>query len=133
MPREQGSFNLSFTGQRILMGKPDLDGHGIGAKVMALAPRDVEADMTYMGLRKSCEYVARVTVDEDIHAVGLGIPSDSDTELVRRHEGRTIKVFVGGPITVEDYEQLKTFSAASIFIARMEFKDVVRTIELERS
>jgi methylmalonyl-CoA mutase C-terminal domain/subunit len=133
MPREQRSFKLSFTGKRILMGKPDLDGHGIGAKVIALALRDVEADMTYMGLRKSREYVPRLTVDEDIDAVGRGIPSGSDTELVRRHEGGTIKVFVGETITVEDYEQLKTFGVASIFVARMEFKDVVRTIELERS
>jgi methylmalonyl-CoA mutase C-terminal domain/subunit len=115
------------------VGEPDLDGHGIGAKVIALALRDVEADMTYMGLRKSREYVARVTVGEDIDAVGLGIPSGSDTELVRRHGGGNIKVFVGGTITVEDYEQLKTLGATSIFMARMEFRDVVGTIGLERS
>jgi methylmalonyl-CoA mutase C-terminal domain/subunit len=133
MPGEQRSFKLCSTGKRILIAEPDPDGHGIGAKVIALAPRDVEADMTYMGLRKSREYVVRVTVKEDIDAVGLGAPSGIYTEPVRRYGGGNMKVFVGRTIAVEDYEQLKTLGVASACLARVEFKDVVRTIELERS
>src|SRR3989304_3082785 len=68
-------------GKRVLIAKPGLDGHDVGAKVIALALRDAGADVIYTGLRKSPEAIARVAVDEDVHAVGLSVLSGSHQEL----------------------------------------------------
>lgn len=77
----------NLKGKRILIAKPGLDGHDIGAKIVALALRDAGAEVIYTGLRKSPDYIARVAVDEDVHAVGLSIPSGSHCELVRQVVG----------------------------------------------
>ena len=69
-------------GKRILIAKPGLDGHDVGAKVIALALRDAGAEVIYTGLRKTPDYVARVAVDEDVDAVGLSVLSGSHRDLV---------------------------------------------------
>ena len=73
---------MNLKGKRILIAKPGLDGHDVGAKVIALALRDAGADVIYTGLRKSPEQIARVAIDEDVDAVGLSILSGSHNELV---------------------------------------------------
>ena len=71
-------------GKRILVAKPGLDGHDIGAKIIALALRDAGAEVIYTGLRKTPDYIARIAVDEDVDAVGLSILSGSHYELVQQ-------------------------------------------------
>lgn len=44
---------LPLSGRRILIGKPGLDGHDIGAKIVALTLRDAGAEVIYTGLRRS--------------------------------------------------------------------------------
>jgi len=39
--------------KRILIGKPGLDGHDIGAKIIALTLRNAGAEVIYTGLRRS--------------------------------------------------------------------------------
>ncbi|MBI4203909.1 MAG: cobalamin B12-binding domain-containing protein, partial [Betaproteobacteria bacterium] len=60
-------------GKRILIAKPGLDGHDVGAKVIALALRDAGAEVIYTGLRKSPEQIARVAIEEGVDAVGLSV------------------------------------------------------------
>ena len=44
-------------GKRILIGKPGLDGHDIGAKIIALTLRNAGAEVIYTGLRRSPEQI----------------------------------------------------------------------------
>ncbi len=44
---------MNLAKKRILIAKPGLDGHDVGAKVIALALRDAGADIMYTGLRRS--------------------------------------------------------------------------------
>ena len=83
-------------GKRILIGKPGLDGHDIGAKIIALTLRDAGAEVIYTGLRRSPEQIARVAVDEGVDAVGLSILSGSHRELV---EDVSPGCASGGPAT----------------------------------
>ncbi len=76
---------MSLAGKRILVAKPGLDGHDIGAKIITLALRDAGADVIYTGLRKSPDYIARVAVDEDVDALGLSILSGSHQNCWPRH------------------------------------------------
>jgi methylmalonyl-CoA mutase C-terminal domain/subunit len=119
-------------GTRVLIAKPGLDGHDVGAKIIALALRDAGAEVIYTGLRKAPDYIARVAVDEDVDAVGLSILSGSHCELVgqvvaellARNAG-DIPLFVGGTIPVEDREQLARLGVRAIFTAEMELTDVI--------
>lgn len=61
---------MSLMSRRILIAKPGLDGHGVGAKVIALTLRDAGAEVICAGLRKSPSYIARVAVEEDVDAEG---------------------------------------------------------------
>lgn len=122
----------SLKGKRILIAKPGLDGHDIGAKIIALALRDAGAEVIYTGLRKSPGYVARVAVDEDVDAVGLSLLSGSHKELVAETiqelqalNAGDIPLFVGGTIPAEDRAALMDAGVVGIFTADMRLDDVI--------
>lgn len=126
---------MSLQGKRILVGKPGLDGHDAGAKVIALTLRDAGAEVIYTGLRKTPDYIARVAVDEDVDAVGLSILSGSHNELVRLTRDRLnelgaghVQIFVGGTIPKHDYDELRSRGVTAIFTAEMPLDEVVATI-----
>lgn len=125
----------SLRRKRILIAKPGLDGHDVGAKVVALALRDAGADVIYTGLRRSAEYIARVAVDEGVDAVGLSILSGSHLDLVaqtrealRSADADDVVVFVGGTIPADDHEPLKALGVADVFTAEDRLDDVVRRV-----
>ncbi len=124
-----------LAGKRILIGKPGLDGHDIGAKIIALTLRDAGAEVIYTGLRRSPEQIARVAVDEGVDALGLSILSGSHKELVgdvfaRLHDlnADDIKVFVGGTIPREDQQELRDLGVAGVYTADMHLDDVVSAL-----
>lgn len=122
-------------GRRILIGKPGLDGHDIGAKIIALALRNAGAEVIYTGLRRSPQQIAQVAVDEGVDAVGLSILSGSHKELVadviaqlRALKAHDLKVFVGGTIPVEDRAHLRELGVSAVFTADMPLEQVVKTL-----
>lgn len=122
-------------GKRIVVAKPGLDGHDVGAKIIALTLRDAGADVIYTGLRRTPDYIARVAVDEDADALGLSILSGSHNALVAatmeslRALGRgDMKVFVGGTIPAHDHETLRSLGVSAIYTAEMKLEDVVGSL-----
>jgi len=122
-------------GKRILVAKPGLDGHDIGAKIVALALRNAGAEVIYTGLRKSPQHIVRVAVDEGADAVGLSILSGSHCELVRQVMDRLqdagagdIQVFVGGTIPEADHAQLRERGVRGIYTSDMPLEQVVRDL-----
>ncbi len=127
-----------LAGKRILVGKPGLDGHDIGAKIIALRLRDAGAEVIYTGLRRSPAQIAQVAVDEGVDAVGLSILSGSHKELVhdvlaelRERKAGDVKVFVGGTIPGEDHAVLQALGVAAIFTADMSLDSVVARLASE--
>ena len=125
----------ALRGKRILIAKPGLDGHDVGAKVIALALRDAGADVIYTGLRKSPGYIARVAVDEDVDAVGLSILSGSHVELVKETFQQLaamgaddVVVFVGGTIPDEDRAALQAIGVKGVFTSEMRLDDVIAAV-----
>lgn len=125
----------ALRGKRIIIAKPGLDGHDVGAKVIALTLRDAGADVIYTGLRRTPEYIARMAVDEDVDALGISILSGSHCELVaatmdqlRRLGGEDIKVFLGGTIPAHDHVQLRDLGVVDIYTADMKLDDVVESL-----
>ena len=124
-----------LAGKRILIGKPGLDGHDIGAKIIALTLRNAGAEVIYTGLRKSPDQIVRIAVDEGVDALGLSILSGSHKELVsdvfeQLHalKAGDIKVFLGGTIPAEDQPGLLALGVTSIFTADMQLDVVVATL-----
>jgi methylmalonyl-CoA mutase, C-terminal domain len=125
-------------GKRIVVAKPGLDGHDIGAKVIALALRDAGAEVIYTGLRKSAQHIARIAVDEGVDAVGLSILSGSHVELVRqvveelrKLEAGDIKVFVGGTIPADDVEPLKGMGVRAVYTSEQPLAAVIENLARE--
>ncbi|MCA0324756.1 MAG: cobalamin B12-binding domain-containing protein [Proteobacteria bacterium] len=124
-----------LAGRRILVGKPGLDGHDIGAKIIALALRDAGAEVIYTGLRRSPDQIAQVAVDEGVDAVGLSILSGSHKELVAdvvseltKRNASGVKLFVGGTIPGKDREHLHALGVAAVFTADMPLDTVVQQL-----
>ncbi|MBV8247861.1 MAG: cobalamin B12-binding domain-containing protein [Comamonas sp.] len=121
--------------KRILIGKPGLDGHDIGAKIIALTLRNAGAEVIYTGLRRSPAQIAQIAIDEGVDAVGLSILSGSHKELVadvmaqlREMNAADVKVFVGGTIPVEDHESLRLLGVSAVFTADMPLDKVVASL-----
>jgi methylmalonyl-CoA mutase C-terminal domain/subunit len=131
---------MNLARKRILIAKPGLDGHDVGAKIIALALRDAGADIIYTGLRRSPEYIVKVAVEEDVDMIGLSILSGSHKELVeeviarlKEADADDIKVFVGGTIPREDHEILIKAGVSGVFTNEMKIAAVVTEIHRQLS
>ncbi len=127
---------MTLAGKRILIAKPGLDGHDVGAKVIALALRDAGADVIYTGLRQSPEQVVNAAVQEDVDAIGLSVLSGAHNDLVAEtmallHEmaGGEIKVFVGGTIPADDRAALLQRGCSGVFTAEQKLDEVLAELE----
>ena len=106
---------------RVLVGKPGLDGHDRGARVIAAALRDAGMEVVYTGLRASVPAIAAAAVQEDVDVIGLSILSGAHESICRRLQeelkarGATIPVVVGGIIPQHDTGKLKALGVAAVF------------------
>ncbi|MBI5497364.1 MAG: cobalamin B12-binding domain-containing protein [Deltaproteobacteria bacterium] len=107
---------------RVLVGKPGLDGHDRGAKVVARALRDAGFEVIYTGLHQTPEMIVSAAIQEDVDAVGLSIMSGAHmtlmprvVDLLQEKNAADIKVFGGGIIPEDDIVALKQRGVAEIF------------------
>ncbi|MHC4223483.1 MAG: cobalamin B12-binding domain-containing protein, partial [Planctomycetota bacterium] len=54
---------------RVLIAKPGLDGHDVGAKLVCRALMDAGMEVIYTGLRQSPEAIAAAALEEDVDVV----------------------------------------------------------------
>ena len=69
---------------RVLVGKPGLDGHDRGAKVVAAALRDAGMEVIYSGLHQTPEALVSMAIQEDVDVVALSILSGAHMPLFGR-------------------------------------------------
>jgi methylmalonyl-CoA mutase C-terminal domain/subunit len=117
---------------RIIVGKPGLDGHDRGAKVVARALRDAGFEVIYTGLHQTPEMIASAAIQEDADAIGLSILSGAHMtlfprimELLREKGGDDIVVFGGGIIPEEDVLALKAAGVGEIFTPGASLETIV--------
>lgn len=116
---------------RILIGKPGLDGHDRGAKVIARALRDSGMEVIYTGLRQTPEMIVNAAMQEDVDAIGLSILSGAHMALLPRimtlleeFEMEDVPVFVGGIISENDATALKELGVCAIFGPGSSLKEI---------
>ena len=121
---------------KILLGKPGLDGHDRGAKVIALALRDAGMEVIYTGLHQTVEQIVKTAVQEAVDIVGLSIMSGAHLPICRvllemmKNEGiQEIPVVVGGVIPKQDIAELKKLGIAAVFPGGTPFEEIVSGIK----
>src|SRR5438067_9679408 len=119
---------------RVLVGKPGLDGHDRGARVIAAALRDAGMEVVYTGLRATVPAIAAAAVQEDVDVIGLSILSGAHESICRRLQEELrrreadIPVVVGGIIPAADKAKLAAVGVAAVFGPESPLRDVVDTV-----
>ena len=117
---------------RIVVGKPGLDGHDRGAKIVARALRDAGHEVIYTGLHQTPEQIVETAIQEDADAVGISILSGAHMTLIPRildglkeNGVDDVLVLVGGTIPKPDVEQLKAQGVAEVFTPGAPVSEIV--------
>lgn len=107
---------------RVVIGKPGLDGHDRGAKVVARALRDAGMEVIYTGLHQTPEQIVQTTIQEDADAIGLSVLSGAHMTLFRRvvellaeRDASDVVVFGGGIVPATDIVELEKLGVHKVF------------------
>ena len=121
---------------RVLVGKPGLDGHDRGAKVVAKALVDSGMEVIYTGLHQTVEGIVNQAEQEGVDVVGLSIMSGAHipicrklTETMRDRGLNDILIVVGGVIPGKDTTVLKGMGIRGVFPGGTRFEEIVKFIE----
>src|SRR5213594_4388153 len=120
---------------RVLVGKPGLDGHDRGAKVVAAALRDAGMEVIYTGLHQTPEQIVEAAIQEDVDVVALSILSGAhmtlfpETLALMRERGIGDKLLTGaGIVPPEDMETLAKLGIGRLFGPGSSTQDIVAYI-----
>lgn len=121
---------------RILVGKPGLDGHDRGAKIIARTFRDAGFEVIYTGLHQTPEMIVAAAIQEDVDAVGLSVMSGSHNyifpevlKLLKEKGMGDVLVFGGGVVPEDDIRALKKQGVAEIFTPGTSLEKIVSWVE----
>jgi len=120
---------------RIVVAKPGLDGHDVGAKVVVRALMDAGFEVIYTGLRQPPEAVARIALEEDVDVIALSSMAGSHLPFCRKlkplleQAGLSDKLWViGGNLPKQDHDTLRALGFKGIFPTGSKFDDIVTFI-----
>lgn len=120
---------------KILVGKPGLDGHDRGARVVSLALRDAGMEVIYTGLHKTLEQIVSTAVQEAVDVIGLSIMSGAHLPICRRllelmQAGgiADVPVVVGGVIPQTDVSRLRDMGIKGVFPGGTSFEEIIAGI-----
>ncbi len=117
---------------RVVIGKPGLDGHDRGAKVIARALRDAGMEVIYTGLRQTPEQIVSAALQEDADVIGLSILSGAHMhicprimELLAQNGLDDVLVVIGGIIPDVDIPKLNEMGVKGVFVPGTPMQEIV--------
>jgi methylmalonyl-CoA mutase C-terminal domain/subunit len=117
---------------RILVGKPGLDGHDRGAKIIARALRDAGVEVIYTGLHQTPEMIVSAAAQEDVDGIGLSILSGAHNylfpriiQLLREKKMGDVVLFGGGIIPDDDIPKLVRKGVDRVFTPGTTIQEIV--------
>ena len=123
---------------RILIAKVGLDGHDVGARVVARGLLDAGMEVIYTGLRRTNEDVVRAAIEEDVDWVGVSILSGAHRVLLPKLRAlldeagaSDIRILAGGIIPQEDIPELQASGVAKIFLSGTPIAEIVEYLVKE--
>ncbi|GAI04598.1 unnamed protein product [marine sediment metagenome] len=121
---------------RVVIAKPGLDGHDVGAKVVALALKDAGMEVIYTGLHRTIEEIVKTALEEDADVIGLSIYSGAHLPLSKKlmdnlkDKGISDKlILVGGNIPSGDISKLKSYGVTEVFPIGSKFEKIAAFIQ----
>ena len=122
---------------RVLIAKPGLDGHEMGARLISRVLMDAGMEVIYTGPRQTPEMVASTALQEDVDVIGLSFLTGAHKEhtakvirLMKENEmdlSKTVLV-VGGIIPQEDVNYLRSLGIDAVFGPGSDTRVIVKTI-----
>jgi len=123
---------------KVLLGKPGLDGHDQGAKVVARAMMDAGFEVIYTGLRQTPEQIARIAMEEDVDVIALSslagshIPFCTKLKPLLENAGLTDKLWmIGGNLPAQDHDALRALGFKGIFPSGSKLDEITDYIRSE--
>ncbi len=121
---------------RVLVGKVGLDGHDVGARIVAKALADGGMEVIYTGLRQTPEMIVKTAIEEDVDIIGISILSGSHMnlfpkiiELMNHYNIGDIPFVAGGIIPAEDITVLKQIGVKEIFPPETPTSEIVNFVK----
>jgi methylmalonyl-CoA mutase C-terminal domain/subunit len=121
---------------RVLVGKPGLDGHDRGGKVVALALKDAGMEVIYTGLHQTVPSIVKQAVQEAVDVIGVSIMSGAHIPICRKlmdmikdEDLGNVVVVVGGVIPNKDIPLLKELGVDGVFPGGSPFDEIVNFIK----
>ena len=122
--------------RRFLVAKLGLDGHDVGARVIARSLADSGIDVSYTGIRRSPEDVAAMAIECEATVVGVSILSGAHMDLLPKlrklldDAGASNTIIVaGGVIPQEDIPELKKAGIEEVFLSGTPLSNITAYIE----
>jgi methylmalonyl-CoA mutase, C-terminal domain len=120
---------------RVVVAKVGLDGHDVGARVVARGLMDAGMEVIYTGLRRTPEQVVAAALQEDCDVVGISILSGAHVPLVRRIHALMLDaglddvlLLVGGVIPERDVAVLEEMGVDAVFHPATKIEAIARFI-----
>jgi len=120
---------------RVLMAKPGLDGHDLGAKYVARALRDAGMEVIYTGLQQTPDEIVSAAIQEDVDIIGCSFLSGAHlglmAKIMKRVKDENIDdklVIVGGAIPKMDMPELKAIGVAEVFPTATPIERIIKFI-----
>ena len=121
---------------RVLIGKVGLDGHEVGARVVAKALADAGMEVIYTGLRQTPEMIVRTAIEEGVDIIGISSLSNSHMfffpeilRLLKDYKAEDIHFIAGGIIPAEDILVLKEMGVREIFPPETPTSEIVAFVQ----
>ena len=121
---------------RVVIAKPGLDGHDMGAKVVALALKDAGMEVIYTGLHRTIDEIAKTAMEEDVDVIGMSIYSGAHLSLSEKLMDRLKNmeledkiVLVGGNIPQKDIPTLQEYGVDGVFPVGSKLDDIIDFIQ----
>ena len=121
---------------RVVVAKPGLDGHDLGAKIIARALRDAGMEVIYTGIKQTPEQIVQAAIQEDVDVVGLSCLSGAHNtlfpkvvKLLREQGADDVLITGGGIIPDEDVPFLQEQGVSRVFGPGTSTRDIVAYIK----
>lgn len=120
---------------RVLVAKPGLDGHDVGAKIVSRALRDGGMEVVYSGLHRSPDEIVATALQEDVDVIGLSILSGAHLPIAQKILQKLkekgigdVPIIIGGVIPKRDAVKLKEYGVAEVRSFGSSLGEIVETV-----
>ncbi len=119
---------------RVVIAKVGLDGHEVGAKMIAVLLRNAGYEVIYLGPRQTPEAVVTVAEQEDVQLIGVSLLSGAHKTIagqilrLLRERGLEIPLVMGGIIPPGDQEELVGMGVAAALGPGTKTSQILRTV-----